>query len=58
MNNKIASLKEPMNFNRSDGDFTPLETSILKALGTTSLEYKITGQRLRSHDFSRLEIDV
>jgi ectoine hydroxylase-related dioxygenase (phytanoyl-CoA dioxygenase family) len=54
MNNKVVSLKEPMRFQRSGGDYTPLEASILQALDVDELDFEITGQRKRSEDFSRL----
>lgn len=52
MNNKVVSLTEPMQFNRPDGDYTPLEQSILKALGVESIDYRITRERKRTEDFS------
>ncbi len=58
MNNKVVSLKEPMCFNRPDGHYTPLEQSILRALDVPSLDFKITGERVRTEDFSRLMSDV
>ena len=54
MNNKVVSLKEPMNFNRPAGDYTALEASILHALGMDSLDFQITGERKRSEDFSQM----
>lgn len=55
MNNKVVSLKEPMQFNRPDGQYTPLEASILQALDVASLDFAITGERKRTQDFSRME---
>jgi len=57
MNNKVVSLKEPMQFNRPDGDYNALEESILQALGVDSLDYEITRERKRSEGFSRMEDD-
>ena len=54
MNNKVVSLKEPMNFNRPVGDYTALEASILHALGMDSLDFQITGERKRNEDFSQM----
>jgi hypothetical protein len=39
MNNKVVSLKEPMQLNRMDGDYNALEESILQALGEDSLDF-------------------
>ena len=55
MNNKVVSLNQPMQFNRPDGAYTALEASILQALEVDSLDFHITGQRLRSEDFSQLK---
>lgn len=57
MNNKVVSLKAPMCFDRDDGDYSPLEQSILRALGEDRLAYEITRPRKRSPDFSRLDDD-
>ena len=46
--NVCVSLKEPMNFNRENAeDFSPLERSVLRALGKDRLDFRITGQRGR-----------
>ena len=58
MNNKVVSLNQPMQFNRPDGAYTALEASILQALEVDSLDFHITGQRLRSEDFSQLKEEV
>ncbi len=55
MNNKVVSLREPMQFNRPEAESTALEASILQALDVQSLDFEITGARKRSEDFSRLE---
>lgn len=57
MNNKVVSLVEPMKFSRPHGDYTVLEESILRALNTDSLDFKITGERKRTPDFSRMVED-
>ena len=52
-----ASLAECADdFHRADGNYTPLETSILNALEVGSLAFRITGERKRTEDFSRIEI--
>ena len=54
MNNKVVSLKEPMRFKREDGAYSPLERSIQRALGVDELDFRITGERKCSPDYSRL----
>ena len=54
MNNHLVSFAEPMQFNRSDGDYSPVEQVILDCLGVESLDFKITRERLRTPDNSRL----
>ena len=55
MNNKVVSLNEPMQFNRPQGTYTPLEQSILQALEVNSLDFHITGTRKRTEDFSCMQ---
>ena len=55
MNNKVISLKAPLQFNRPDGAYTALEASILQALDVDSLDFQITRERKRSEDFSRMD---
>ena len=57
MNNKVVSLKEPMQFKRNDGAYTILEESILQTFAKRSMHYQITGERKRTEDFSRMEVD-
>ncbi|MCX5661983.1 MAG: hypothetical protein NTW19_20075 [Planctomycetota bacterium] len=46
--NVCVSLAKPMDFNRPDpADFSPLETSVLRALGKERFDFQITGQRRR-----------
>lgn len=46
--NACPQLAQPMNFNRADpADFSPLEKSVLNALGVERLDFRITGQRSR-----------
>lgn len=58
MNNKVVSLCSPMQFNRTDGAYTALEASILRALGVDALNFATTGERKRTKDFSRMEEDA
>lgn len=37
--NPVSVLKEPMNFNRPDGSYSPVESAILRHLGCTSFEF-------------------
>lgn len=46
--NPPVALREPMNFNRANAaDFSPLEQSVLKALGVERLDFQIEGERRR-----------
>ena len=46
--NTTVALKSPMEFNRSDpADFSPLERSVLRALGIPRLDFVATGRRER-----------
>ena len=57
MNNKVVSLKEPMQFSRPIEDHSALEASILQALEMNSLDFAITRERKRSEGFSRMDDD-
>ena len=57
MNNKVISLVNPMKFNRQDGAYTPLEKSILNALGKKSIDFKIGSERVRSPGFEQLTLN-
>lgn len=51
--NPPVSVKEPFNFNRSDGKYSIVEETTMRALGRDSLpEWKATGQRERVVPFS------
>jgi hypothetical protein len=58
MNNKVVSLKEPMQFNRPDENYDALEESIIQALGGEPFDFRITRERKRSEGFSRMEDDA
>lgn len=46
--NPPVSLREPMNFNRENpADYSPVERTVLHALGVEKLDYKIEGERRR-----------
>jgi len=54
MNNKVISLKEPLRFDRPNGQYTPLERTFLNALGVDRYPFAITGERERDPDFGPL----
>ena len=43
--NPVSTLKQPMSFNRADGDYSPVETSMLRHLGCTSFEFAALEER-------------
>ena len=43
--NPIVMLREPMNFNRADGDYSLVEAAILRALNVDSLDFQPRGSR-------------
>lgn len=43
--NPPAMLKEPMNFNRPDGDYSPVEQAVLRALDVDHYDFQRTGER-------------
>jgi hypothetical protein len=43
--NPVSVLKEPMNFNRADGSYSPVESAILRHLGCTSFEFASLTER-------------
>lgn len=43
--NPLVRLKEPMQFNRADGNYSPVERAILRGLGVEHLDYQPTGSR-------------
>ena len=48
--NVLYELKEPMNFHREDGDYSPVEAAILRGLGVDHYDFRPTQPRLRSPD--------
>ena len=54
MNNKVVSLKQPLRLDRPDGEYTPLERTLLNALRVKSLPFHITRERRRTEDFGPL----
>jgi Phytanoyl-CoA dioxygenase (PhyH) len=45
--NPPVSLKEPMCFDRADGNYSPVEQSVLRALGVDRYPFVPTGERVR-----------
>ncbi len=43
--NLCLGLREPMQFAREDGNYSPIERAILRGLNVESLDWKITGER-------------
>ena len=54
ISNDIFALKEPMQFNREDGEYSLLELAVLRALGVSSYDFQPTRERLRTPDWSPL----
>jgi hypothetical protein len=47
LTNTVASLEEPMCFDRTDGIYSPVERAVLRALGVDRIAYRATGERGR-----------
>jgi len=47
ISNPAVSLREPMNFHRPDGAYSPVERVVLEALGLTHLDFEPTVPRRR-----------
>lgn len=47
LTNPPVHLQEPMNFNRADGNYSPVEQAILNALDVKSFDFQATGSRER-----------
>lgn len=52
--NDIFALKEPLQFNRQDGQYSLLELSVLKALEVESYDFQPTRERLSTPDHTEL----
>lgn len=52
--NTIFALKEPMKFQRADGEYSLLEGAVLRALGTESFDFQPTRERVRTPDYTPL----
>lgn len=48
--NVLYVLNEPMNFDREDGDYSPVEEAVLRGLGVDHYDFRPTQPRLRSPD--------
>ena len=52
ISNPIVMLREPMNFNRADGDYSLVEQSVLRALGRESFDFNaVNAQRTPPPDW-------
>ncbi len=49
--NILYELKEPMNFHRADGDYSPVEEAILRGLGVDHYDFRPTQPRYRTPDY-------
>jgi hypothetical protein len=48
--NNLYALKEPMNFHRPDGKYSPVEAAVLRGLGVAHYDFEPAAPRLRSPD--------
>lgn len=48
--NCLIELKEPMHFDRADGDYSPVERAVLRGLGAEHYPFEPTGERYRTPD--------
>jgi hypothetical protein len=55
--NPVVPLLEPMCFQRSDNDYSPIETAILKALGEDFLSYAARGSRTHASSRQQRTLD-
>lgn len=51
ISNILYELDEPMNFDRSDGAYSPVEKAILRGLGLNSCPFSPTTERFRTPDY-------
>ncbi|MDX1932148.1 MAG: hypothetical protein SFU56_06060 [Capsulimonadales bacterium] len=51
ISNILYELNEPMNFDRADGDYSPVEEAVLHGLGVDRYPFGITGERYRTPDY-------
>jgi ectoine hydroxylase-related dioxygenase (phytanoyl-CoA dioxygenase family) len=49
--NLCYEFKEPMNFHRADGDYSPVEAAVLRGLGVDHYDFQLTGERYRTPDY-------
>ena len=54
ISNDIFSLKEPLQLNRADGEYSLVEQAVLRGLGKTGFDFQPTRERLRTMDASVL----
>ena len=49
--NLCYEFKEPMNFHRADGNYSPVEEAVLRGLGADQYSFQITGERYKTPDY-------
>lgn len=49
--NLCYELREPMNLNRPDGDYSPVEAAVLRGLGVDHYDFQPTGERYHTPDY-------
>lgn len=49
--NLCYEFKEPMNFHRTDGNYSPVEAAVLRGLGVDHCDFQPTGERYRTPDY-------
>ena len=57
ISNDIFSLKEPLQLNRADGEYSLVEQAVLRGLGKTGFDFQPTRERLRTMDASVLPME-
>ena len=53
----MFSLKEPLQLNRADGEFSLVEQVVLRGLDKTGFDFQPTRERLRTMDASVLPME-
>lgn len=53
--NVLFELKEPMQFDRPDGNYSPVEAAILHGLGVDKFIFSPTGKRYRTSDYGPMD---
>jgi hypothetical protein len=55
ISNLLYELHEPMNFNRSDADYSPVEAAILRGLGVESYDFQPTAPRFKNPTYGPIQ---